>query len=138
MGILRQIIKMNPIGRAATTLYNVVDEGSVINGIKRTFKEDVTEDNPITSFVYKMGKSNGRQDGYVQASHEYEEKLLEQADLFLSQKMNFEKERNAYEELLDAYEATIEELQQKNERSELENELLRKLVARQEMLRNLE
>lgn len=129
---------MNPIGRVATTLYNVVDEGSVINGIKRTFKEDVTEDNPITSFVYKMGKSNGRQDGYVQASHKYEEKLLEQADLFLSQKMNFEKERNAYEEMLDAYEATIEELQQKNERSELENELLRKLVARQEMLRNLE
>lgn len=138
MGILRQIIKMNPIGRTAATLYNMVDEGSVVKGIKRTFKEDITEDNPITSTIYKYGKSDGKQDGYVQASHEYEQKLLEQADLFLSQKIDFEKERNAYEELLTAYEQKIEELEKNNSRSEIENKILKKLLEKQAKLKSMQ
>lgn len=32
---------------------NMIDEGSVVDGIKRTHKESVTEDNLLTSFCGK-------------------------------------------------------------------------------------
>ena len=136
MGFMRFLFKtIVPGGRIGSALYNMVDEGSVVDGIKRTVREEITEDNLITSTVYKYGKSDGKQDGYIQASHEYEQKLLEQADLFLSQKEKFEKERNAYEELLDAYEEKICELQKNNKRTEDENDLLRKLLSKYKMLK---
>ena len=75
MGIIRGIIKSTPIGRLITTAYNIVDERSLVDGIKRTIKEDWTEDNIITAPVYRWGKNEGyregERDGYIRCSREY-------------------------------------------------------------------
>lgn len=115
MGIIRGIIKSTPIGRLITTAYNIVDERSLVDGIKRTIKEDWTEDNIITAPVYRWGKNEGyregERDGYIRCSREYEEKLRRQADLFLHASNKWKKEKAAYDALLDDYERTIAELE---------------------------
>lgn len=82
MGLKRLIWRSTSIGRTIDTLKNIVDEGSVIDGVKRTVKEDICEDNPIGKVIYEVGEYDGKTSGYVQASAEYEKKLLEQADFF--------------------------------------------------------
>lgn len=57
------------------------------------------------------GKLAGMKAGYTEASKEYERKLREQANEFLSQKRSFEKERAEYEHLLEKYEDYIRELE---------------------------
>ena len=100
-------------------------------------KQEITEDNPLTSPVYKYGKYDGKKEGYAEASDEYEKKLLEQADEFLKQKKDYEKERDEYETLLDAYEQEIEKLENKVNRTQAENELLQQLLIRERGLMKL-
>lgn len=85
MGLGRMLWRSTGIGRTIDTVKNMVEEGSVIEGVKKTAKEDWCEDNPITSRVYQAGKYDGKVEGYEEASDEYEEKLLKQADEFLKQ-----------------------------------------------------
>lgn len=117
---------------------NTIDEGSVVEGYKKTIKEMYCEDMPITSHFYKAGKYDGKVDGYNEASQEYEEKLLKQADEFLNQKKVFEAERGAYETLLNEYEKEIYALEQKVDKTEAENAYLQALLIRDRKLRKIE
>lgn len=69
------------------------------------------------------GRDEGRKDGYVEASREYERKLRKQADEFLNQIKDIERERDEYEKLLDDYEKYIEELEKKYTSSDQINEM---------------
>ncbi|WP_270816313.1 hypothetical protein [Hungatella effluvii] len=137
MGVGRWIWRSSTLGRTIDTVKNIIDEGSVVDGIKRTAREDYTEDNPLTSAIYKDGKYDGKIEGYVAASDEYEEKLLKQADEFLKQKTVFEYERDNYEKLLDEYEQEIERLSSKCSRSEAENLLLQQLLLKERKLKKM-
>lgn len=110
---------------------NIVDEGSVVEGYKKSIKQEFTEDNPLTAPIYKYGMYDGKKEGYAEASDEYEKKLLKQADDFLKQKKDYEKERDEYEALLDAYEQEIEKLENKVDRTQAENEFLQQLLIRE-------
>lgn len=136
MGIMRGIWRSSVIGMAIDTLRNIADEDSVEDGIKRTVKESWTEDNLIGKAIYDIGKCDGKKEGYVEASHEYEVKLLAQADEFLKQKKDFEKERDEYEDLLDEYEKKIKELESRV-RTQIENELLQQLLLKKRSLKKL-
>lgn len=137
MGLLRGFAKLNPIYRTANAIQNVVEEGSIIDGLKRTYKEDLTEDNPIGKIIYDSGKHDGNKEGYARASEQYEEKLLRQANEFLSQKKDFEHERNQYEALLDEYEKEIDILTEKADKSQQECEYLQQLLLTELRLRKL-
>ena len=114
MGLKRFLWRLTGIGHRIDTVKNIVKERDFVKGVKKTLREDFCEDNPITSRIYDAGKLDGKKDGYAQASKEYEAKLLEQADLFLNQAIDFQKERDAYEDLLNEYEAAIVELEEKS------------------------
>lgn len=116
---------------------NMIDEGGIVKGYKKTLKQEFTEDNPITSAIYRSGKYDGKVEGYAEASDEYERKLIEQADLFLKQKKVYENERDKYEELLDVYEREIEVFENKVNKSEIEKEYLQELLSRKRKLRKL-
>ena len=137
MGIKRAFWRYTAVGRTIDTISNVRSEGSLVQGIKRTVKEDLCEDNPFTRMVYNYGKYDGKVEGYEQASNQYEMKLLKQADEFLEQKKIFETEKNAYEQLLDAYEVEINSLEEKINRTETENEYLQQLLLRDRKLRKM-
>lgn len=137
MGLGRFLWKTTGIGRSIDTIKNIVGEGSVVDGVKKTIKEDYCEDNPITAHIYNVGKYDGKKDGYVQASKEYESKLLEQAELFLKQTKDFQKEKAAYEKLLEEYEVAITELEEKVNRTEQENQLLQLLLIKERQLKKL-
>lgn len=137
MGLLRGIWRSSGIGRTIDTVRNIIDEGSAVDGVKRTIKEDWTEDNPIGAIIYNSGKYDGKIEGYVEASNEYEAKLLEQADKFLQQTKIYESEREEYEVLLDSYEREIEELTEKANRTEAENIYLQELLLRDRKLRKM-
>lgn len=124
-------------GRTIDTIRNIIDEASVIDGIKRTIKEDICEDNPIGKAIYEAGSYDGKKSGYFQASEEYEKKLLEQADLFLKQKRVFQTERVEYEELLDQYAEEIERLEVRINKTEVEKEYLQELLIRERNLKKL-
>ena len=89
MGILRGLWRSTGIGRTIDTVRNIVEEGDFVDGVKRTIKEDWTEDNPLSSAIYNSGKYDGKIEGYAEASDEYEAKLLDQADKFLQQQKIF-------------------------------------------------
>lgn len=59
------------------------------------------------------GRYEGMKVGYVEASGEYERKLRRQADEFLSQIKDIEREKAEYEKLLDDYENYVKELEKK-------------------------
>lgn len=138
MGLKRLLWRSTSLGRTIDTVKNIVDEGSVVDGIKRTVKEDVCEDNPVGKAIYEAGNYDGKIEGYNQASAEYEKKLLEQADLFLQQKKIYEDERDKYEELLDEYEEEIEKLEAKINKTQAEKEYLQELLLRDRKLRKLQ
>lgn len=115
---------------------NILDEG-IVDGYKKTLKQEYCEDNPVTAPIYKAGKVDGKVEGYAEASDVYEKKLLEQADLFLQQKKDFEKEREEYEALLDAYDKKINELQNNAEKNQTEKDLLQQLLLKERELRNI-
>lgn len=137
MGFGRFLWRATGIGHRIDTIKNIIDEGSITKGVKRTIKEDFCEDNPLTSSVYNVGKYDGEIDGYNQASREYESKLLEQADLFIKQKTKLENEMDAYEQLLNDYEVAISELENNLERTEAENQLLQALLLKERLLKKL-
>ncbi len=137
MKLGRFLWRSTSIGHSIDTIKNIVEEGSLVGGIKKTIKEDFCEYDPITSHVYNLGKFDGKKDGYVQASEEYEAKLLDQADLFLEQVKDFQKEKDAYEALLKEYEVVITKLEEKANRTEQENQLLQSLLLKERQLKNL-
>lgn len=137
MGLNRWFLKSTVVGKTVNTAINMVEEHSIVKGVKKSVKEELCEDNPITSRVYKAGIYDGKVMGYVEASNEYEEKLLKQSDEFLKQKKVYESERDAYDKLLDEYEAEIESLSEKVNRTEIENNYLQQLILRDRKLRRL-
>ena len=136
---LRRFIKhaLVPGTIAMDLVKNMIDEGDIVEGAKKSIKQEITEDNPFTAPVYMYGKYDGKKEGYAEASDEYEKKLLEQADEFLKQKKDYEKERDEYEKLLDAYEQKIGELENKVDRTQAENKFLRQLLIRERGLMKL-
>ena len=85
MGLGRMIWRSTGIGAIIDTTKNIINEGSLTKGIKRTLKEDFCEDYPVTKMVYELGECDGKVKGYEKALDEYESKLLKQADEFLKQ-----------------------------------------------------
>lgn len=138
MGLGRMVWRSTGIGRIIDTAKNMVEEGSIIEGYERTIREDIYEDNPITSVVYQAGRYDGKIEGYEEASDEYKEKLLRQADEFLKQKKYFERERDAYEKLLDEYDREIDALNAKVNKTEAEKEYLHQLLLMERELRKLD
>lgn len=137
MGLLRGLARLDPKYHFWDTVRNIKDEGDIVDGIKRTVKEDLTEDNPLGKYIYETGKYDGAKEGYANASAEYEKKLLQQANEFLSQKKDFERERNQYEALLDEYEKGINALTEKSNKTQQECEYLQQLLLMERRLRKL-
>lgn len=138
MGFGRWLWRSTNIGGAIDTFRNIADEGSIIKGVKRTWKEDLCEDNPITSRIYQEGKFDGKKEGYVEASYDYETKFIRQADEFLKQKQIMENARDEYEKLLDEFEAEIEFLSNKVDKTKSENDYLQQLLLKERELRDLD
>ena len=136
MGIGRFLRRTNSIVRIIDTTKNIIEEGSIKNGLKRTVREDL-EDTPIVSNIYNMGKYEGKKQGYVDASKEYEEKLLSQAEHFINQKELLINEVSNYEKLLDEYEVEIERLEGKLNKTESENQYLSKLLNNERKLKQI-
>lgn len=137
MGLKRYIWRTTKLGRTVDTVKNIVEEGNIKDGLKRTLKEDICEDNPIGKAIYETGNFDGKKAGYEMASNEYETKLLKQADEFLAQKQIFEAEKEKYENLLDEYEEEIVRLEEKTERTETENQYLYQLLFRERELKKM-
>ena len=137
MGLKRLLWRSNFLGQTIDTIRNIIDEEDVVEGTKRTIKENICEDNPIGKAIYNIGTYDGKKAGYSQASAEYEQKLLKQADLFLQQQKIYQSERDTYEDLLNQYEAEIEQLEAKVNKTEAEKEYLRELLLRDRKLRKL-
>ena len=138
MGFIRFLMKQTIPGYSTVnTIKNIVDEGGVSGGVKRTLKEDFCEDNPITSTFYKIGKNDGKQEGYVEASKVYELKLRSLTEMFLNQKKVYDNQVADYEMLLNDYEALIDELQQKYNRTQEEDEYLNLLLINERNLRKI-
>ncbi|MBZ4671356.1 MAG: hypothetical protein PWQ76_298 [Clostridiales bacterium] len=137
MGLKRFLWRRTGIGKIIDTVNNIVNEGDVVSGIKKTVKETYCEDNPITSIIYKSGQYDGKRKGFLEASCEYEKKLLEQAQFFLDQKKIYENQRDNYETLLDEYEKEIDTLTKKVNRTEEENIYLQKLLLKDRQLRQM-
>ena len=47
MGLLRGLARLDPNYLFWDTVRNIKDGGDIVDGIKRTVKEDLTEDNPL-------------------------------------------------------------------------------------------
>ena len=62
MGLLRGIWRSIPVGRAIDTIRNVVEEGSIVDGVKRTVKEDFTEDNLLGKAIYAENMMERKRD----------------------------------------------------------------------------
>ena len=138
MGIKRWLVNTTiPCARSVNTIKNIVEERSVVEGVKKSIKQEFCEDNPVTTPIYNVGKYDGKIEGYVEASDEYEKKLLEQADLFLQQKKDYEKEREEYELLLDAYDKKICELQNASEDTQDRTHILQQLLLKERELKNI-
>ncbi|WP_071125027.1 hypothetical protein [Leptotrichia massiliensis] len=136
MGIVRFLRRTNSINRIIDTTKNIIEEGSIKDGLRRTVREDI-EDTPIVSNIYNMGKYEGKKQGYVDASKEYEEKLLSQAEHFINQKELLVNEVSNYEKLLDEYEVEIERLEGKLNKTESENKYLSKLLSNERKLKQM-
>lgn len=128
MGFLRFMAKSTGIGQVASLTKNILENG-VVDGVKKEIKETWTEDIPVTAILYKMGnddgKIEGKKEGYVQASNEYEKKMLNQAKNFLEQKDKLVNSIEERDRLLDEYTSYIEK--QESQISELTEEQLQLL-----------
>lgn len=129
--------QMIPGYKAYTLAKDIKEQGGIVDGIKEYARRHRQEDDPFTSRLYQEGKHDGKKDGYVAASMEYEKKLLTQADEFLKQKELFKQQRDEYERLLTEYEAEIERLEKIKARTEAENQYLQELLSRERRLRRL-
>ena len=128
MGIIRLLKRSVIPGQMAVDIVkSVIEEKNLVKGIKKIAKETFTEDTPGLADLYNMGKYEGKKQGYVEASKEYEEKLLLQAEHFINQK-----------ELLDEYEIEIEKLEGKLNKTESENQYLSKLLSNERKLKQID
>lgn len=109
----------------------------LVDGIKEKIREDFLEDTPVTSHIYNAGKHEGKKDGYIKASREYEEKLLAQANAFLSQKEIFESQKQEYEQLLEEYEDYIDEMNAKEHLTNEEQANLLQIISMERKLTKL-
>lgn len=89
----------------------------------------------LTKHAFNEGKHIGKKEGYVEASYEYEKKLLQQASKFLEQRESFNKENEEYRLLLNEYENYIEELEKREYLSEQEKDYLNQLLLTERKLR---
>lgn len=141
MGVKRFLGKT--LIRTICPIYDYVDiskkvyQHGIKDGFKMKIREELLEDNPISSQIYKVGKYDGKQEGYVEASYEYEKKLLKQAEEFLNQKELAASKRREYQLLLDEYETYINKLEKKVEITEQEKDYLNQLLMAERKLRNL-
>lgn len=137
MGIMRLLWRSSPITAGYALAKAMVQEKSVVKGYKKVLKETYTEDFPLTAAFYKAGKKSGYKEGYESASNEYQQKLLQQADEFLSQKEILKKDIEKYQKLLDECDKEIERLTSENSRTKQENEYLKLLLEKQEQLKKM-
>lgn len=138
MGIIRFLRRsILPGQMTADIVKSVIEEKNVVKGIKKIAKETFTEDTPGLAHLYQMGRYEGKKQGYVDASKEYEEKLLSQAEYFINQKELLVNEVSNYEKLLDEYEVEIERLEGKLNKTESENQYLSKLLSNERKLKQM-
>lgn len=137
MGIIRLLKRSVIPGQMAVDIVkSVIEEKNLVKGMKKIAKETFTEDTPGLADIYNMGRYEGKKQGYVEASKEYEEKLLLQAEHFINQKELLVNEVSNYEELLDEYE--IERLEGKLNKTESENQYLSKLLSNERKLKQID
>ena len=138
MGIIRFLRRSISSGQMTVDIVkSVIEERSVVKGVKKIAKETFTEDIPGLSHLYQKGKYEGKKQGYIDASKEYEEKLLAQAEYFMGQKKLLVSEISNYEELLDEYEEEIDRLEKKLNKTESENQYLSKLLSNERKLKQM-
>lgn len=82
------------------------------HGVVGAYKEELKE-TPGVNLIYKMGKEDGnyegKKEGYLQASNEYEKKLLAQAKEFKEQSQLLKTNSEAKDTLMKEYEIYIEQ-----------------------------
>lgn len=100
------------------------------------YKYQVMSDR-LTRHAFNEGKHIGKKEGYVEASYEYEKKLLKQAEEFLKQKEIAKSKRKQYDNLINEYENYIDELENKVQITEEEKEYLNRLLITERKLRRL-
>lgn len=137
MDVFRKIRRSSPALHAAETVKNMVDEKSVIKGVKKTLHEDICEDSVIGAAIYNSGHKAGYRKGYEEASRVYETKLHRQAQAFFDKTEVVKVQLKQYQELLKEYEKYIEELETENQRTKEENALLKKMLADKRRLESL-
>lgn len=91
----------------------------------------------LTKYAFNEGKYIGKKEGYVEASYEYEKKLLQQANKFLEQRETFNKENDEYRLLLNEYENYIEKLENREYLSIEEKDYLNQLLLVERKLKRL-
>ena len=128
MGFKRFLKKTLIPGYNELNMIKKVSENGIVGGIKENMKEYYLEDMPGVSHDYNVGKYEGKKDGYIQASYEYEKKLLKQAEEFLNQKKDFSKQRDEYEQLINEYELYIEDMSAKELLTSEEEKYLNKIM----------
>ena len=139
MGIFRFLKRSVIPGQIAVDIVeSVIEEKNLVKGMKKIAKETFTEDMPVFADLYNMARYEGKKQGYVEASKEYEEKLLLQAEHFINQKELLVNEVSNYEELLDEYEIEIERLEGKLNKTESENQYLSKLLSNERKLKQID
>ncbi|OHW62276.1 hypothetical protein EUAN_13460 [Andreesenia angusta] len=100
--------------------------------------KDALKKTSIVSDIYEEGKNKGKKEGYERASCEYKDKLLKQAEVFLSQSNDFKEEKAEYEKLLYEYETHISELEQKKHKSKQEMDYLSEMMSMERKLVKLQ
>ena len=74
MGLKNFLLKAIVPGYRRIEHANDIKEHGIISGIKEHVRREVQEDNPLTAAIYNNGKVDGKKEGYVAASAEYEKK----------------------------------------------------------------
>lgn len=101
------------------------------------FKELPEISTKVTTQNKKPRGPQNMSEGYARASKEYEDKLKKQAEEFLNQKINLEKNFETYEKLLDKYVQVIKDLQGEKDRTKEENRILLEILGTYMSLKDL-
>ena len=91
----------------------------------------------LTDKVFENGRILGKKEGYVQASFEYEKKLINQAEEFLKQKNVFESDKDRYEQLIDEYEKYIDNMMNKSNMSNEEKDYMNQIMVIERKLKKM-
>ena len=132
--LVRNAIPGYTVGRV---IKKFVKGDSLGDAIIHEGKEIICEDTPGLNLIYDVGKFDGKQEGYQEASIEYEKKFVELTNMFLKQKMVHQRQVEEYNKLLDEYEEVITRLENKVEKTEIDNKNLMALLATERKLRRL-